>query len=168
MFGALHNISSALSGFSSSLTTILPQHFFFFLVSFCFITKWISYTYTYIPISPPSCVSLPPSLSHPSRWSQSTDQRFPKTKGTWWRSVGELISPEDTITQWEIGVPTKKAPGTHSLVGQFWGTFCKVSQTVFSRIECHLPRAITSSNNRHLLKLFSCFILLTFLSCFLG
>ena len=41
-------------------------------VSFCFITKWISYTYTYIPISPPSYVSLPPSLSHPSRWSQST------------------------------------------------------------------------------------------------
>ena len=28
--------------------------------------------YTYIPIFPPSCVSLPPSLSHPSRWSQST------------------------------------------------------------------------------------------------
>ena len=40
-------------------------------VDFCFITKWISYAYTYIPISPPSCVSLPPSLSHPSRWSQS-------------------------------------------------------------------------------------------------
>ena len=37
-------------------------------VSFCFITKWISYTYTYIPISPPSCISLPPSLSHPSRY----------------------------------------------------------------------------------------------------
>ena len=36
-------------------------------------TKWINYTYTYIPISPPSCVSLPPSLSHPSRWSQSTE-----------------------------------------------------------------------------------------------
>ena len=31
-------------------------------VSFCFITKWISYTYTYIPISPPSCISLPPTL----------------------------------------------------------------------------------------------------------
>ena len=29
--------------------------------------------YTYIPISPLSCVSLPPSLSHPSRWSQSTE-----------------------------------------------------------------------------------------------
>ena len=42
-------------------------------VCFCFITKWISYTYTYIFISPPSCVSLPPSLSHPSRWSQSTE-----------------------------------------------------------------------------------------------
>ena len=42
-------------------------------VSFCCTAKWISYTYTYIPISPPSCVSLPPSLSHPSRWSQSTE-----------------------------------------------------------------------------------------------
>ena len=41
-------------------------------VSFCCITKWISYIYTYIPISPPSWASLPPSLSHPSRWSQST------------------------------------------------------------------------------------------------
>ena len=29
--------------------------------------------YTYISKSPPSCVSLPPSLSHPSRWSQSTE-----------------------------------------------------------------------------------------------
>ena len=28
--------------------------------------------YTYIPISPPCCISLSPSLSHPSRWSQST------------------------------------------------------------------------------------------------
>ena len=48
--------------------------FFFFLtslwsiialqwcVSFCFITKWISYTYTYVPISLPSCISLPPTL----------------------------------------------------------------------------------------------------------
>ena len=29
--------------------------------------------HTYIPISPPSCVSFPPSLSHSSRWSQSTE-----------------------------------------------------------------------------------------------
>ena len=29
--------------------------------------------YTYIPISPSSCASLPRSLSHPSRWSQSTE-----------------------------------------------------------------------------------------------
>ena len=28
-------------------------------VSLCFITKWISYTHTYIHISPPSCVSNP-------------------------------------------------------------------------------------------------------------
>ena len=41
-------------------------------VSFCCITKWISYMHTYIPISPPSFISLPPSLSHPSRWSQSS------------------------------------------------------------------------------------------------
>ena len=33
--------------------------------SFCFITKWISYTYTYVPISLPSCVSLPPTLPIP-------------------------------------------------------------------------------------------------------
>ena len=42
-------------------------------VSFCCITKWISYTYTHIPLSPPSWSSLPPSLSHPSRWSQSNE-----------------------------------------------------------------------------------------------
>ena len=42
-------------------------------VSFCYITKWINYMYTYITISPPSCVSFPPSLSYPSKWSQSTD-----------------------------------------------------------------------------------------------
>ena len=42
-------------------------------VSFCCLTKWISYMYTYIPISPPSLASLPPSLSHPSKWSQSTE-----------------------------------------------------------------------------------------------
>ena len=40
-------------------------------VSFCCITKWISYMHTYIPISPLFCISLPPSLSHPSRWSQA-------------------------------------------------------------------------------------------------
>ena len=34
-------------------------------VSFCFITKWISYTYTYVPISLPCCVSLPPTLPIP-------------------------------------------------------------------------------------------------------
>ena len=34
-------------------------------VSFCFITKWISYAYTYVSISLPSCVSLPPTLPIP-------------------------------------------------------------------------------------------------------
>ena len=44
-----------------------------YCVSFCCTTKWISYMHTYIAISPPSWASLPPSLSHPSRWSQSTE-----------------------------------------------------------------------------------------------
>ena len=47
-------------------STSLLEYNCFTIVSFCFITKRISYTYTYIPISPPSCVSLPPYLSHPS------------------------------------------------------------------------------------------------------
>ena len=42
-------------------------------VSFCCITSWISYRYTCIPISPPSWASPPPSLSHPSRSSQSIE-----------------------------------------------------------------------------------------------
>ena len=42
-------------------------------VSFCCITKWISYMYTYIPKSPPSWFSLPPYLSHPFSWSQSME-----------------------------------------------------------------------------------------------
>ena len=44
-----------------------------YCVSFCCAPKWISRMYTYIPTSPPSWASLPPSLSHPSRWSQSTE-----------------------------------------------------------------------------------------------
>ena len=42
-------------------------------VTFCCTTKWISYMYTYIPISPPSWASLTPSLSHLSRSSQSIE-----------------------------------------------------------------------------------------------
>ena len=42
-------------------------------VSFCYITKWISYAYTYIRICPPSWASLPPALSHLSKWSWSTE-----------------------------------------------------------------------------------------------
>ena len=44
-----------------------------YCVSFCCTTKWISHMHTYIPISPPSWASLPSSLSHPSRSSQSTE-----------------------------------------------------------------------------------------------
>ena len=59
---------------------------FTMLFSFCCITKWISYTYTYIPISPPFCLSLPPSLSHPSgghkapSWSPCSMQLLPTSR----------------------------------------------------------------------------------------
>ena len=43
-------------------------------VSFCCTTKRISHMHTHVPISPASWASLPPSLSHPSRSSQSTEQ----------------------------------------------------------------------------------------------
>ena len=44
--------------------------------------------YTYIPISPPSCLSLTPFQSHPSRWSQST----------------ELISPCDAAASHQLAI----------------------------------------------------------------
>ena len=44
-----------------------------YYVSFCCTTKWVSHMHIYVPISPPSWASLPPSLSHPSRSSQSTE-----------------------------------------------------------------------------------------------
>ena len=44
-----------------------------YCVSFCCTTKRISHMHTHVPISPPSCISLPSSLSHPSRSSQSTE-----------------------------------------------------------------------------------------------
>ena len=71
-------------------------------VSFCFITKWISCTYTYISISPPSCVSLPPSLSHPSSgykapsWSPCAMQLLPTsyfTFGSVYMSVPLSLPP---------------------------------------------------------------------------
>ena len=43
------------------------------LCQFLLYNKVNQHTCTYIPISPPSCVSLPPSVSHTSRWSQSTE-----------------------------------------------------------------------------------------------
>ena len=43
-----------------------------YCVSFCCTTKRIRDMHTYIPISSPSWTSLPSSLSHPSRSSQST------------------------------------------------------------------------------------------------
>ena len=45
-----------------------------YCVSFCCTTKQISHMHTHVSISPPSGASLPSSLSHPSRSSQSTEQ----------------------------------------------------------------------------------------------
>ena len=55
------------------LTSLLENNCFT-MVSYFLLYNTVNqlYIYIYLPISPPSCVSLPPSLSHPSRWSQST------------------------------------------------------------------------------------------------
>ena len=44
-----------------------------YCVSFCCTTNRISHMHTHVPISPLSWASLPSSLSHPSRSSQSTE-----------------------------------------------------------------------------------------------
>ena len=64
--------------------SLLEYNFFTMFVSFCCTTNKVNqlyvYIYPHIPISPPSCISLPHSLSHPlihpSRWSQSTELIF--------------------------------------------------------------------------------------------
>ena len=54
-------------------TSLLEYNCFTMMYYFLLYNKVNRYMYTYIPISPPSCVSLPPSLSLPSRCSQSTE-----------------------------------------------------------------------------------------------
>ena len=81
-------------------------------VSFCFITKWISYTYTYIPISPPSWVSLPPSIYHPSRLSQSTELiALWYAAASHWLSILHLvvyICPCHPLTLSQLTLPTTR------------------------------------------------------------
>ena len=54
------------------LTFLLEYNCFTMVCQFLLYNKVISCTYTQIPISPPCCISFPPSLSHPSSWTQST------------------------------------------------------------------------------------------------
>ena len=55
------------------LTSLLEYNCFTMVYQFLLYNK-VNQLYVYIyPISPPSSVSLPPSLPHPSRWSQSTE-----------------------------------------------------------------------------------------------
>ena len=73
--GGIFPVVSSMYAEASVIPWLL---FFFFLkhlywsiiasqwcVSFCFITKWISYRYTHVPISPPTRISLPPTLPIP-------------------------------------------------------------------------------------------------------
>ena len=54
------------------LTSLLDYNCFTMVCYFLLYNK-ANQLYIYIyPISPPSCVSHPPSLPHPSKWSQST------------------------------------------------------------------------------------------------
>ena len=74
--------------------------------------------YTYIPISAPSCVSLTPSLSHPSRWFQSTDLIsllcgcFPLARYFWFGSVYMSLP----LSQFVAAYPSPSlCPQVHSL-----------------------------------------------------
>ena len=84
-------------------------------VSFCCITKWLSYMYTYIPISPPlACPYLPPSLSHPSRWSHSIEL-ISLCDAAAWSLILEL-SPIVCMVYCCAGVPK-----TTSRFNDLWG-----------------------------------------------
>ena len=66
-----HDVRSTIGRVLPALLLLFFKHLYWSIialqwcVSFCFITKWISYTYTYVPISLPSCISLPPTLPIP-------------------------------------------------------------------------------------------------------
>ena len=91
-------------------------------VSFCFIPKWISYTYTYVPISLPSCISLPPTLPIPPL-SVVTKHRadlpvlcgcFPLAIGFTFGSVYMSMPLSHIVTAYPSPSPY---PQVHSLVG---------------------------------------------------
>ena len=86
-------------------------------VSFCFIRKRISYTYTYVPISPHSCISLLPH--HPSRWSQSTKLiSLCYAAASHKLSILHLvvyISPCHSLTSSQLTLPPTPCPQVHSL-----------------------------------------------------
>ena len=71
LWNPIHNMQCFLSYFFliDLYWSIIASQY---CVSFCCTTKRISRRHTHVPISPPSWASLPSSLSHPSRSSQST------------------------------------------------------------------------------------------------
>ena len=65
-----HNLFLCFCFFFDLYWSIIASQY---CVSFCCTTKRVSHMYTHVPLSPPSLASLPSSLSHPSRSSQSTE-----------------------------------------------------------------------------------------------
>ena len=104
--------------FSSDLLSHDILFFFTSLLEYNCLTMVCQFLLTY-PISPPSCTSLPPSLSHPSRWSQSTELiSLCYVAASHWLSILHLVvymCPCYSLTLSQLPLPPSPCRQVHSL-----------------------------------------------------
>ena len=120
--------STGIAGSYGSSSFFFLKHLYWSIiasqwcVSFCFITKWISYTYTHVPIPPPSCISLPPTLPIPPPQAVTKDRAdlpvlcgcFPLAIYFTFGSVHMSVTLSHPVTSHPSPSPY---PQVHSLVG---------------------------------------------------